>query len=314
MVHQRARPVQQDAGIREVVGTGAGQGLGIVVVPVRALGDVGEVDDEDVLALADRERRLATDAPEPLSGCSEHREGQDGDAWVGHAVGVGEVAAHELRVAGAVRLSRGEPTVYGPVPPAELIEHLRTQATERLDAAEAALAAHTAGGSGEAVIWDIEGREAIVEQARRLIRSARSRILMEVWQADAEELRPDLADAADRGVRVIAVAYGQVDYPFAEVRLHPSTDEVTAGLGGRWLVVSADDEEIVAGNVSGTAPSRAAWTRHPGLAVPVTEQIIHDLYMIEMLDAHADVLEATFGPGLARLRQRYARIEQHLPA
>ena len=64
---------------------------------------------------------------------------------------------------------------------------------------------------------------------------------MEVWQADADELRPDLTDAAGRGVRVTAVVYGEADYPFAEVRLHPSTDEVTAGLGGPCPTPTAED-------------------------------------------------------------------------
>ena len=70
-------------------------------------------------------------------------------------------------------------------------------------------------------------------------------------------------------------------------------------------MVSADDREVVAGSVSGDAESRAAWTRHPGLVVPITELVRHDLYKLEMLNAHGDILEETFGPALATLRAKY---------
>lgn len=111
---------------------------------------------------------------------------------------------------------------------------------------------------------------------------------------------------------VIAVAYGDPGYPFAEVYPHPSTDEVTTGLGGRWLVISADDREVVAGIVSSGSMSRAAWTSHPGLAVPITELIVHDLYKLEMLAAHREALEGSFGAGLIKLREKFGHAEQHL--
>ena len=76
--------------------------------------------------------------------------------------------------------------------------------------------------------------------------------------------------------------------------------------GTSGVVVSIDDRELVAGNVSAGTHSRAAWTSHPGLVVPVTELVRHDLYKLEMLAAHGDVLVGTFGPGLQVLRDKYA--------
>lgn len=206
---------------------------------------------------------------------------------------------------GAVHIARSEPRLYGPLPPKELIDRLRAQMTERLDAAAAGLADYADQVGGNAVIWDIQGRGNIIDRARQLVRDARRRILLEIWAPDASELREDLRAASERGVDITAVAYGDPDYPFARVYPHASTDEVTEGLGGRWLVISVDDREVVAGIVSSGALSRAAWTSHPGLAVPVTELIIHDLYKLEMLSAHRDVLEASFGPGLMKLREKF---------
>ncbi|ARQ69461.1 TrmB family transcriptional regulator [Streptomyces marincola] len=215
---------------------------------------------------------------------------------------------------GAVHVTRGGTTLYRALEPQELVERMRGQAADRIDAAESALTDYTRrGADGSAAIWDLQGETEILERARRLIRSAGRRIMMEVWQADAALLHADVENAAARGVEVIVVAYGDPGYPFAQVYPHPSTDEVTAGLGGRWLVVSADSSEVVAGIVSTGAESRAAWTSHPALVVPVTELIAHDIYKLEMLAARGPELEADFGPGLIRLRERFAHSAQRRP-
>lgn len=206
---------------------------------------------------------------------------------------------------GAVVVARSEPLLYGPLPPKELIQRFRLETNQRLDAAEASMKRYPSQVGGNAVIWDIQGRSEIIERARQVIRSARRRILMEIWSSDADELHDDLEKAAARNVDVTVVAYGDPAFPFATVYDHPLTDEVTSGLGGRWLVVSADHREVVAGNVSSGVSSRAAWTTHPGLVVPISELVAHDIYKLEMLAAHKEVLEADFGPGLSKLRERF---------
>lgn len=220
---------------------------------------------------------------------------------------------NSLTAKGAVHVAHGATAAYRPLPPKELIEKLRRETTENLDAAASAMAQFAEQIGTDPAIWDLQGRIEILNRARQLIRVARQRILVEIWAPDAEELRPELAEAANRGVQVTAVSYGDPGYAFAEVYAHPSTDEVTTGLGGRWLVISADDREVVAGIVSSGAQSRAAWTSHPALVVPITELITHDIYKLEMLAARRSELEQDFGPGLIRLRQKFAVAEQREP-
>lgn len=204
-----------------------------------------------------------------------------------------------------VQVSRGEPQMYAPLPPRELVSRLRAEFNDNLDHAENALESYATEAAHDGAIWDLQGRVAILERANQLIATARTRILVEAWAPDVAALAEAFEAAAARGVDIIVVGYGDVDLPCATVHAHPVTDVVTAGLGGRWLVVSVDDREVVAGNVSAGAHSRAAWTSHPGLVVPVTELVRHDLYKIRMLAEHSDVLEATFGKGLADLREAY---------
>lgn len=207
---------------------------------------------------------------------------------------------------GEVLVSHGEPVRYAPLPPRELIASRRRQAEGALSAAEEGLERHARGSEGSDLIWDITGREEILDRLREVIGRAERRILFQVWREDAPEVREELAAAAGRGVEVVVVAYGEPDYPFATVYLHePGPEQITFEYGGRWMILSIDAREIVAGIVSLGTGSRAAWSSHPGMVVPITEQIKHDLYIAEMLREHRVTLEDTFGPSLARLRERF---------
>lgn len=206
---------------------------------------------------------------------------------------------------GAARISNGPPRTYAPTAPDELIDLQRRDTDQAFSDAEVVLREYQSSTAGEDVIWDLEGATEILARAESVIDLAQQRLLCEIWSGDSDRLRHSLEAASRRGVAVVVVAYGDIDMPFATVFPHPGTDEVTRGLKGRWLVVSADDREVVAGNVSGEDGPRAAWTRHPGLVVPITELVRHDLYKLEMLKAHGPVLETTFGPALANLRSKY---------
>ena len=50
------------------------------------------------------------------------------------------------------------------------------------------------------------------------------------------------------------------------------------------LLLVQSDSEVVAGIVSLGKDSRAAWTRHIGLIMPITEVMIHDLYLMEIME------------------------------
>lgn len=210
---------------------------------------------------------------------------------------------------GAVLPNYGDPVQYAPLPPEELVAQRRQAMESSITAAEEGLKQYVSNAANRGAIWDIGGREQIVERAREVISRAEHDVLMEVWQEDAPEFREALSEAADRGVEVSVVAYGDPGYPFAHVYHHDLVDEVTKGLGARWLVIGIDMRETVAGILSMGKESRAAWTTHAGLVVPVIELVKHDIYVQEILDVHRDVLEESFGPGLIALRDRLKGIE-----
>lgn len=119
-------------------------------------------------------------------------------------------------------------------------------------------------------------------------------------------MEPELKRAAKKGVIVTIIAYGDIEADFANVYLHDNSRQITEEYDGRWLVFSVDDSEVVAGIVSHGKDSRAAWTMHVGLVMPITEVMIHDLYLMEIMEKHREVLEESFGENLIHLRRKFS--------
>ena len=142
-----------------------------------------------------------------------------------------------------------------------------------------------------------------------MIGRAASQILLQIWEEDVPEIDHALELASQSGVIITIVAYCHPILPFARVYPHePGEDEITPEYGGRWIVLSIDGQEIVTGIVSLGKESRAAWSSHLGIVMPITEQIKHVLYIAEMLNAHRQILVASFGSVLWNPCKKFASL------
>jgi len=211
-----------------------------------------------------------------------------------------------LAIRGDILVSPGNTPQYTPVPARELIKNRRRKAEENFELAEKSLAEFERSANDRENIWNITGRNEILDKVKDCILSAKKRILLEVWKEEFEELESELRQAVKRGVNVTIIAYGEIVSDFANVYLHYMGHEITEEYGGRWLVISGDDSEVVAGIVSLGKDSRAAWTRHVGLVMPITEVMIHDLYLMEIMEKHRKPLEESFGENLVNLRHKFS--------
>jgi HTH-type transcriptional regulator, sugar sensing transcriptional regulator len=211
-----------------------------------------------------------------------------------------------LVLRGDILVSPGNTPQYTPVPAKDLIQNRRIKAEENFELAEQSLAQFEQSANDRENIWNIRGSNEIIDKVKACIRNATKRILLEIWKEEYEEIESELEIAAKRGVQITIISYGEIVSNFANVYLHYMGYDVSEEYGGRWLVISGDDVEVIAGIVSLGKDSRAAWSMHVGLVMPITEFIIHDLYLVEIMDKHRDLLEESFGKNLVQLRRKFS--------
>lgn len=216
-----------------------------------------------------------------------------------------------LTARGDVLVSHGNPPLYQALPAKELVASRKAKAEENFLAAEQSLEQFQQSSGEQENIWNITGHDAILQKVNECISTAQKRILVEIWAEDFPVIAAGLEEAAERGVNVSIISYGDIEAPFANIYPHDMSDKITSEYGGRWIVFSADDAQVVAGAISLGDASRAAWTMHRGLVMPITEVMIHDLYIVEMLRAHRDILEVTFGKDLIELRKKFSIHPDH---
>jgi HTH-type transcriptional regulator, sugar sensing transcriptional regulator len=207
---------------------------------------------------------------------------------------------------GDVLISYGEPIQYAPKSPSDLLktrsETFEKQLTEAANGLEEFMHQDTPND----LIWDIRGRDEIFFRLREVIGRSKHQILVQIWEEDVIEIYSALEEAARLGNTITIMAYGNPDIPFAQVYPHePGAVEIEEEYGGRWVIISIDGKEIVTGIVSLGKESRAAWSAHLGIVMPITEQIKHDLYISVMLNQHRDILEESYGPSLKELRNKF---------
>ncbi|HWR38797.1 MAG TPA: TrmB family transcriptional regulator [Patescibacteria group bacterium] len=213
---------------------------------------------------------------------------------------------NSLVARGDIMMSPGSTSQYIPLSATKLIAHKRAKTEQALNLAERHLEKYAKSPDDRSNIWNITGDTAIINKVKDCIATAQHRILIEIWEQDFFHLKEDLLAASQRDVSVTIISYGHLTADFATVYYHDMSQEITDEYGGRWLVFSADDQEVVAGVLSLKQDSRAAWTMHPGLVMPITEVMIHDLYILEIMNEFRATLEAKFGKNLIDLRHKFS--------
>lgn len=210
-----------------------------------------------------------------------------------------------LSARGDIIVSQDETPLYAPLPPEELVARHRAQSENVFDEAGPALGRYATTPELHEGIWNITGHDAIIRRVREAVSRSKHRVLLEIWPEEAHELQDALREAAERGVDVVVIAYGDVAFDFARVFRSKRSEEVTEAYGGRWIVFSADNREVLTGICSLGAQSRAAWTSHPCLVMPITEVILHDLYLMEIIARLGPELAEKFGEDLSGLHNKF---------
>lgn len=211
---------------------------------------------------------------------------------------VGRGAAYEVRA--------GEASVgYICLPPSALLDRMRREFDHSIDTLRSALP-QVAAPPQVRLMHSLADRSSLLARAEDVVAAARNDLFLSGWPQEVESLKPLVRRAAEEGVDVSVVSFGEDREPVGHTIAHRfSTPEVVLeNLGCRLLVVSADREQaVIGGIVNGDA--WGVYTDDPAVVLVAVEYVRHDIAMhliAEKFDLEDFEQFWTSDPALHRLR------------
>jgi sugar-specific transcriptional regulator TrmB len=184
-----------------------------------------------------------------------------------------------LQDKGVITGLQGRPPRYIPLGPEELVSQLERRTRESLELLRGTFSRLAERPAGQ-WIWNIEGYDAILSQARELASGAQQEIVAALWHQEADALRDQLELASARNVSIVILTYDHIDLDFGTVRHHDRGEESVAEMlraQGRWLALVVDKSQVLAGS-SLDQSAVGVWTNHSALANIVQRYVLEHFY------------------------------------
>ena len=167
--------------------------------------------------------------------------------------------------------------LYLALPWDSLVRRLREERDRTLAGLEEALPLLGRGASAR-MVHRVAGHDEVVARSRDVIASAGRSLWLSIWPQQAPELGPAVSAAADRGVDVFVIAYGDIgDLPGSVHQHRFSPPEVVeARLQCRISIAVADHAQaVIAGSTAND--DWGIWSDDPIVALLAAEHVRHDI-------------------------------------
>jgi sugar-specific transcriptional regulator TrmB len=209
-----------------------------------------------------------------------------------------------LEKAKIVVASNSHPVKYTPIKPAELTQRFKRKFNKTLDYLEKHLP--NVKEDYTEPILSISGAANIREKIIEIIKNAKKEIYIEVWTQDFKFIEPYLREAYNRNVEIKIVGYDNFKSNFGLVFEHGSAKEIESSLGGRMIILAADNTEGIIGNSSSEKGENlhVVWTKNEGIVFLIKEFIVHDMYLLDVEENLSEQMKVVYGKNMKKLRDK----------
>jgi predicted transcriptional regulator len=193
-----------------------------------------------------------------------------------------------------LRLDEPAGVRYAPVPPAELMRRLGTEFQDAAQQTSRELEALEVATDREPV-WNVQGYEALLDQARAALGSASRSLLIAVWPEEATVLRADVAAADERGVEITTLCMAACVAECGGCRGDVFRYRAAPNGAQRRLVVVPDGEDVVAGEIGADGETHSVRTRQPLLVDICTSSVRTSIALAAVVAELGPRLDETLG-------------------
>ncbi len=197
--------------------------------------------------------------------------------------------------AAVVRVDTPSGTRFAPVPPDELTRRLGGHFEEVLNAARGSLS-EISKPAQHAQVWNAEGYAALLERARAIIGGAQEQLLLATWPEEAHALSGAVAGAVERGVAVSTLCLRACPEECGACRGDVCRGGGTPQGDGRWLVIVADEAEVLTGEITAGAQAQLVGSRQQLLVGLAARYIRNSIGLARVLGDLDEDLQAALAP------------------
>lgn len=197
--------------------------------------------------------------------------------------------------AAVVRVDTPSGTRFAPVPPDELTRRLGSHFEDILSAARGSLGA-VRKPAPHAQVWNAEGYAALLERARAIIGSAQDQLLLATWPEEAHALSAAVTGAVARGVSVSTLCLRACPEECGGCHGDVCRGGGAPQEGERWLVIVADEVEVLTGEIGAGEQAQLVGTRQQLLVGLAARYIRNSIGLARVLGDLDAELQATLAP------------------
>lgn len=210
-----------------------------------------------------------------------------------------------LQGLGLVNSIGDKPARYLPLAPERLLGLLEARFVRNRKQLQGALT-QLSGRAAEASTWTVEGYASMLEQAERLIGSARESVFASLWAREAKALAEPLREARSRDVDVLLFSFTPLPEDLGRVLSYAFPEEE---LGAHWphkIILVSDLRRLLVGGAEETEENRSVVTDETALVEMAVSNLVLDITLLGERTGQqtADVV--------SRLTERMAPVDELL--
>ena len=199
-----------------------------------------------------------------------------------------------------------KPITYTPIKPKQLTQKVQKKFNSTINFLDKHLP-NVKNDYNEPIIT-ITDKQNIQDKIIEVIQNAKREIYMEVWSQDYKIFEQELLNAYNRNVEIRIVGYDNFQSRFGLVFEHAFARDIELSLGGRMIIIAADDNEGIIGKISSLkndiSDTSIIWTKNQGIVFIIKEFIVHDMYLIDVEENLVEQMKYIYGKGFKRLKDK----------
>jgi hypothetical protein len=163
-----------------------------------------------------------------------------------------------------------------------MLARLSNDVDAHLSAARSALE-RLGDDTGGDYVWNLDGYDAVLARAESVITAAQTRLMVGLWSTESLRLAEAIEHAQARGVEILTLCVQGCAAECGGCRGAIYRYQVAGPASSRWLMVVADDREVLMGEVSAAGDARAAHTSLPMIVTMAAQYLRNTIAASEIV-------------------------------